>query len=89
MSNGEQPTGQDGRGVGPTPPPSARSGCLTAFLILAGIVLLLPGLCAVVLIVFDWKSALSGSTLSVVVTFLAIAAGGIIMIREGIRGPRR
>jgi hypothetical protein len=73
----------------PTPPTSARSGCLTAFLILAGIVLLLPGLCAIALVAFDWKSALSGSTLPAVLIFLAISAGGIIMIREGVRGPRR
>jgi hypothetical protein len=51
-------------------------------------VLLLPGLCAVIMVTFDWKSSLSGSTLPVVVIFLAISVGGIIMIREGIRGPR-
>ena len=77
---------------GPEPPPTARAyarnGCLTAFLILAGMVLLLPGLCAVIMVTFDWKSSLSGSTLPVVVIFLAISVGGIIMIREGIRGPR-
>jgi hypothetical protein len=41
------------------------------------------------MVAFDWKSALSSSTLPVVVIFLAIAFGGIIMIREGVRGPRR
>lgn len=73
----------------PTPQAYARSGCLSAFLILAGCVLLLPGVCAVILIGADWKSALSSSNLSATVIFLAIAAGGIMMIREGIRGPRR
>ncbi|MGL3212032.1 hypothetical protein [Bradyrhizobium sp. BR 1433] len=28
------------------PPPSPRSGCATAFMVLFGLVLLLPGLCA-------------------------------------------
>ncbi len=85
MSDANRPAEQDRSTV----PSSARSGCLTAFLILAGIVLLLPGLCAIAMIAFDWESALSSSTLPVVVIFLAIAAGGIIMIREGVRGPRR
>ena len=30
------------------PPPPPRNGCLTAFMALVGIVLLLPGLCAVI-----------------------------------------
>jgi len=89
MSESEQPTGQDGGGAAPAPPSSARSGCLTVFLILAGAVLLLPGLCAIAMVAFDWKSALSSSTLPVVVIFLAVSVGGIIMIREGVRGPRR
>ena len=33
----------------PPPPPVQNSGCLTAFLVLAGLVLLLPGLCTLVL----------------------------------------
>ena len=85
MSDANRPPEQD-RSAAPV---SARSGCLTAFLILAGIVLLLPGLCAIAMIAFDWKSALSASNVGVMVTFLVISAGGIIMIREGIRGPRR
>jgi hypothetical protein len=85
MSDSVPPPNADG----PTPQAYARSGCLSAFLILGGCVLLLPGVCAIALLSFDWKSALSSSTLPVVVIFLAIAAGGIVMIREGVRGPRR
>jgi len=33
----------------PVPPPSPRSGCLTALMVLAGIVLLLPGLCTLII----------------------------------------
>jgi len=84
MSDSVPPPGPGG----PTPQDYARSGCLTAFLILAGCVLLLPGVCAVIMIVGDAKSALSGGNLTVMLIFLAIAVGGIFMIREGIRGPR-
>ena len=89
MSDSVPPSNPDGPASPPTPQAYARSGCLSAFLMLAGCVLLLPGVCAVILIGADWKSALSGSTLTVMVVFLAIAAGGIVMIREGLRGPRR
>jgi hypothetical protein len=33
----------------PVPPPPSRSGCLTAFMVIAGIVLLLPGLCTLII----------------------------------------
>jgi hypothetical protein len=84
MSDSVPPPGPGG----PRPPDYARSGCLSAFLILGGCVLLLPGVCAILIIGFDWKSAVSSSTLPVMVIFLAIAVGGIVMIREGVRGPR-
>jgi hypothetical protein len=32
----------------PNSPPSQRNGCLTAFLVIAGLVLLLPGLCTII-----------------------------------------
>jgi hypothetical protein len=86
MSSSDRPPGQDG---GSPESASARSGCLAAFLVLAGAVLLLPGVCAIIIFVADWKQALSSSTLPVLLIFLAVAAGGIVMIREGIRGPRR
>ena len=88
MSDSVPPPQPDGSAPTPIPQTHTRSGCLTAFLILAGVVLLLPGLCAVILIGLDPQSALSGSNLVVMVTFLAITVGGIFMIREGVRGPR-
>jgi hypothetical protein len=88
MSTSEQPPGQDGQRPAPTLPTSARSGCLTAFMILGGIVLLFPGLCAIFFVFLDWKGALSGSFLPVLAVCLAIAFGGIMLIREGVRGPR-
>jgi hypothetical protein len=35
--------------VPPPAPPRQRSGCLTAFLVVSGLILLLPGLCTVIL----------------------------------------
>ena len=89
MSNSEHPPSQHGQQPAPTPPAAERSGCLTALMILGGIVLLLPGVCAIIIMVGDWKSAMSSSTLPVLLIFLAIAFGGIMLIREGARGPRR
>jgi len=33
----------------PTPPPPVRSGCASVIMVLLGIILLLPGLCAILL----------------------------------------
>jgi len=69
-------------------PVGERSGCLSAFLVLLGIVLLLPGLCAVILVAIDWKGALSSSFLPFLFVCLALAFGGIMLIRLVARGPR-
>jgi hypothetical protein len=66
-----------------------RNGCLTAFMVIMGIILLLPGLCA---LVFAFGSLTAPSYDSVftplVVVGLAVGFGGIMLIRWGIRGPR-
>jgi hypothetical protein len=88
MSTSEHPSAPEGQKPAPPPPAAERSGCLTAFMILGGIVLLFPGLCAIFFVFVDWKGALSGSFLPVLAVCLAIAFGGIMLIREGVRGPR-
>ncbi|UFZ02051.1 hypothetical protein LQG66_22400 [Bradyrhizobium ontarionense] len=65
----------------PATPPEQRSGCLAAFLFVAGVILLLPGACAVVfgylgLQEKSWPDALTAW----VVAGLAIGAGGIWLI---------
>ena len=58
----------------PSPPP-ARSGCLTALLIVIGAILLLPGLCALIFFGYDPKGMLTDSTgLTLLILCLAIAA---------------
>lgn len=72
-----------------TPPPR-RSGCLTAFMVLVGIVMLLPGLCALIFGAMSLGDSHFDSTLgSLVLVGLLVGVFGIIMIRAAIRGPRR
>ena len=74
----------------PIPAPTAaappRNGCLTAFLVLVGVVLLLPGLCTMVFL----GGGYSDPTMSLIalVTFL-IALGGIVLIVLALRRPAR
>ncbi|HEY4922479.1 MAG TPA: hypothetical protein VII40_20430 [Xanthobacteraceae bacterium] len=65
----------------PAPPPSPRNGCLTALLIGVGILMLLPGLCAVLIVGLGPRGALNDpTTASALVGFFAIAGGGIALI---------
>jgi hypothetical protein len=72
----------------PAAPVSGRIGCLSVLLVLLGGVLLLPGVCAIIMIAYDWRSVLTASSLPVLLIFFAIAVGGIFLIRRGVRGPR-
>ena len=75
----------------PSPPPAAppRNGCLTAFMVIVGIVLLLPGLCAIVFGVGNLGSPRPDPMITLLVLIgLAVGAGGVLLIRSAIRGPR-
>jgi hypothetical protein len=87
MSDADNPPTPPGLPQVPSPPP--RHGCLTAFMVIVGIVLLLPGLCAVVFGV----ASLSGPHYDpgftpFVVVGLLVGFGGIMLIRSAIRGPQ-
>jgi hypothetical protein len=77
-------------GLPPSPPPPAppRNGCLTALMIGAGIILLLPGFCAILLVGFDPHGLANRDTLMTCLSFFAVAAGGAVLIWSAIRGPR-
>ena len=63
------------------PPPPQRSGCLTALMIVLGIVLLLPGVCALAFVSSDAKGMLTDSTgLALVIMCMAVAAAGVALI---------
>jgi hypothetical protein len=71
------------------PPPPPRHGCLTAVMVIVGIVLLLPGLCAVVFGVGSLSGPGYNSWLTpFIVVGLLVGFGGIMLIRSAIRGRR-
>ena len=78
----------------PPPPPQRprreqRSGCLTAIMIIVGLILLLPGLCAVIFAVGEFTgSSVDPIVMFLVVIGLALAAIGVGMISSAIRGRR-
>ena len=69
----------------PTPPP--RNGCLTALAILGGIVLLLPGICAIILIGVT-PGTLAKDDLPFLLFMLALGVGGIALIWAAVRRRR-
>jgi hypothetical protein len=72
----------------PLPPPQ-RSGCMTAFMVIAGIILLLPGLCA---LIFGGMSLTGGGfpsdIISFIMTGLLVGALGVVLIWYALRGAR-
>jgi hypothetical protein len=71
------------------PPPDQRSGCLTAFMVIAGLILLLPGLCAVIFGAGELTGSSVDPTILVLVLFgLALGFGGVMLIWSAIRGRR-
>ena len=70
----------------PVVAPPQRNGCLTAFLVLVGVVLLLPGLCTMAFL----GGGHSDPTMSLIalITFL-VALGGIALIAFALSRPRR
>jgi hypothetical protein len=84
MSDAESPPG-----LPPVPPPPPRNGWLTAFMVIVGIILLLPGLCAIIFGVASLGSSHPDPMITQLVLIgLAVGAGGVLLIRSAIRGPR-
>jgi hypothetical protein len=71
------------------PPPPRRDGCLTAFMVIVGVILLLPGVCALIFGFGTLSSSSSDPLVTGLVTLgLLVAVGGISLIWAAIRGPR-
>jgi hypothetical protein len=72
----------------PLPPPQ-RSGWMTAFMVIIGIILVLPGLCALIFtgLALTERSVPSDFA-SFIVVGLLVGFGGVMLIRAAIRGPR-
>lgn len=75
--------------IPPHAPPPARHGCMTALMFLIGIILLLPGLCAVIFGVTMLKDMFASPSLGFLVLLgLACGAGGIFLIRAAGQKPQ-
>lgn len=71
----------------PPPPPSQRSGCATAFMVLFGIILLLPGLCAILFGVGSLSnSSPDPALLFLVLLGLLVGFAGVMLIYAAIKG---
>jgi hypothetical protein len=73
----------------PPPPANPRNGCLTAFLILVGVILLLPGVCGIILMSYDWHELARDQTaMLITLGLLALGVIGVVVIWLAVR-PRR
>jgi len=73
----------------PASPPSApRSGCLTALMVMVGIILLLPGVCALLFggISISEGGKLGSDVAPLVLLGLTVGAGGVALIWAAIKG---
>jgi hypothetical protein len=88
MSDESRPINPDGSPPLPLPPqlPPPQNGCLTAFLILLGCVMLLPGLCSL-LFVFGGLVK-SADDIQFVALCLTVGAAGVGLIWWATRGRR-
>jgi hypothetical protein len=69
------------------PPPPPRSGCITAFMVLFGLILLLPGLCAILFGVGTLSSShIEPGILVLVLLGLLIGFVGVMLILAAIKG---
>jgi hypothetical protein len=81
MSNSDRPP--------PPPVPQQRSGCLTAFMVIVGIILLLPGLCALIVGGMELSSAhFDQSLISFIMLGLLAGTLGVVLIWNAVRGSR-
>ncbi len=72
------------------PPPQRRSGCLVAFMIVTGLILLLPGLCALGFGFVELTSSSSEPVVSLLVLIGLVLGGiGVGLIWSAIRGRRQ
>jgi hypothetical protein len=68
----------------PSPRPQGMGGCMVAFLVLIGVVLLLPGICS--LLFMGASGVKIGADIAgLMLLTLAIAAGGIALIVFAVR----
>lgn len=67
------------------PPPPRRHPILSVLMVLGGLILLLPGVCA---LAFSPMAASDPSLLGLILICFAISAGGMMLIVSAVRGPK-
>ena len=67
------------------PPPPRRHPILSVLMVIVGLILLLPGVCA---LVFSPMAVTDPSLLGLILICFAIAAGGVMLILSAVRGPK-
>ncbi|MBR0960542.1 hypothetical protein [Bradyrhizobium japonicum] len=75
----------------PVPTPGqVRSGCLTALMVIAGVILLLPGLCAVLFggISISESGRIDSDIAPLVFLGVVVGIGGVVLIWAAIRGRK-
>ena len=72
------------------PPPNQRSGCLTALMAIFGIILLLPGACALLFggISISDRGRIDSDVAPLVFLGLVVGLGGVALIWAAIKGRR-
>jgi drug/metabolite transporter (DMT)-like permease len=71
------------------PPPAERSGCATAIMVAIGIILLLPGLCALIFGSMELSHrTMDPGLMSFIFLGLVVGAIGVLLIWGAIRGRR-
>jgi hypothetical protein len=70
--------------------PAPRNGCLTALMVLIGLILMLPGLCAVIFTIgtLSSPSGFDNTFLSIVLFALMAGAAGVALIWMAVRERR-
>ncbi|HTC98089.1 MAG TPA: hypothetical protein VK734_10210 [Bradyrhizobium sp.] len=70
----------------PQLPPAQRSGCLTALMVIAGLIMLLPGLCAIIFGVGSLTGSIDPIVTVLVMLGLFVGFLGIMLIRAAVGG---
>lgn len=85
MSDASPPAPPEGPRQPLTPP---RGGFATALMVLFGLILLLPGLCAILFGALSWPT-FEPAILSLILLGLLVGFAGVMLIRAAIKGRRR
>jgi hypothetical protein len=90
MSDTPPPDPRSPPPMSPRSQPEQRSGCATAIMVVIGIILLLPGLCALIFgsMMFTSSGGVPPDVISFIALGLLVGSMGVMLIWLAIRGRR-